>query len=44
MVIHKIDGNSTWVEPMNTWTEGEIILDQEQALKQIQQQGIVHKH
>ena len=44
MVVHEISGNSTWVEPMKNRTEGDIILAKQQALKQMQLQGIVPKH
>ena len=32
IVIHKIDGNSTWVEPMKNRTKGEMILARHRAL------------
>jgi len=34
MIVHEIDGNSTWVEPMKNRTEGEMILARRRALKQ----------
>ena len=44
MLVHEIDGNSTWVEPMKNITEGEMILSQNQTLTRMKLQGIVPKH
>ena len=44
MILHEIDGNSTWIEAMKNKTEGEIILDQRKALARMKHQGIVPKH
>ena len=44
IVVHDIDSNSTWVEPMKNRKEGEMILAWQRALKQMQLQGIVTKH
>ena len=44
MILHKIDGNSTWIEPMNNKTEVETILAQRRALEIMRDQGIVPKH
>ena len=40
MVIHKIDGNSTWVEPMKNKTQGEM----NDARRHMKLQGIVLLH
>ena len=40
-VIHKIDGNSTWVEPMKNRTEGEMILVWCHTLARMKLQGII---
>ena len=44
MVIHEIDSNSTWVEPMKNRTEGEMILARRRALTRMHLQGIIPKH
>ena len=44
MIIHEIDGNSTWVEPMKNRTKGEMILARRRALTRMKIQGIVPKH
>ena len=44
MIIHEIDGNYTWIEPMKKKTEGDIILAWRRALEQMKAQGIVHTH
>ena len=44
MVVHDIDSNSTWVEPMKNRTEGEMILARRRALAQMKLQGIIPKH
>ena len=33
MILHEIDGNYTWIEPMENKTEGEIILTRRRALE-----------
>ena len=44
MILHKIDGNSTWIEPMKNKTEGEMILSQRRAMDRMKHQGIFPKH
>ena len=44
MIIHEIDGASTWIEVMNNRTEGEIIEALLRGLKIIKQQGITPAH
>ena len=44
IILHKIDGKSTWIEPMNNKTEGETIMVQCRALEIMRDQGIVPKH
>ena len=44
MVVHDIDSNSTWVEPMKNRTEGEMILARRRALARMKLQGIIPKH
>ena len=44
MVIHNIDGNSTWIEPMKNKTQGEMIKARRNALKRIKLQGIMPLH
>ena len=44
MVVHDIDSNSTWVEPMKNRTEGEMILARRRALIRMKHQGIVPRH
>ena len=44
MILHKIDGNSTWIEPMKNNIEGEIILARRRELARMKHQGIVPKH
>ena len=43
MILHEIDGNSTWIEPMKK-RQGEIILDRRRALERMKEQGIVPTH
>ena len=43
-VIHKIDGNSTWIEPMKNKTQGEMIKARRNALKRTKLQGIAPLH
>ena len=42
--LHKIDGNSTWIDPMKNKTEGEMILSQCRTLARIKLHSIVPKH
>ena len=44
MILHEIDGNSTWIEPMKNNTEVEMILARCRALARMKHQGIVPKH
>ena len=44
MILHGIDSNSTWVEPMKNQTKGEMILARRRALAQMRIQGIVPTH
>ena len=44
MILHKVDENSTWIEPMKNKTEGEIILARRRALEIMRNQGILPKH
>jgi len=44
MILHDIDSNSTWVEPMENRTEGELILARRWALAQMKIQWIVRTH
>ena len=44
MILHDIDSNSTWVEPMKNRTEGEMILARRRALARMKIQGIVPTH
>ena len=44
MIVYKIDGNSTWIDPMKNRTEGEMILSRRRALIRMKLQGIVPKH
>ena len=44
MIVHEIDGNSTWIKPMKNRTKGEMILAQRRALARMKLQGIVTKH
>ena len=43
MILHKIDGNYTWIETMKNKKEGEVILDQLRALARMKDQGIFPK-
>ena len=43
MILHKIDGKSTWIEPTKNKRERETTLDQPRALAKMKQQGIVPK-
>ena len=44
MVIHHVDSNSFWVEPIRNQKEGALIAAQTIILEQMRQQGIVPKH
>ncbi len=44
MLLHHIDSNSFWVEPLKNQTEGLLIVAWTQALEQMRKQGIVPKH
>jgi hypothetical protein len=44
MLLHHLDSNSFWVEPLKNQTEGLVIAAQTQALEQMHKQGIVPKH
>ena len=44
MIIHEIDGASTWVEVMNNRTEGEMIKARCRSLLRMKQQGIMPAH
>ena len=44
MILHDIDSNSTWVEPMKNRTKGEMILARRRALARMKIQGIVPTH
>jgi hypothetical protein len=40
MVLHDVNSNSLWAEPMKNQTGGELILARDWALTRMQQQGI----
>ena len=44
ILIHEIDGNSTWVEPMKNKTQGEMINARRRALLRMKLQCIVPLH
>ena len=44
MVLHDVNSNSLWAEPMKNKTGGELILAHNQTLTRMQQQGINPKH
>jgi hypothetical protein len=44
MVLHDVDSNSLWAEPMKNQISGKLILACNQALTRMQQQGINPKH
>ena len=44
MVVHEIEGDSTWVEATKNREEGEMILARWRALKRMQLQGITPRH
>ena len=43
MILHEIDGNSTWIEPTKNKKEGEMILNRRRALDIIIDQCIFLK-
>ncbi len=44
MVLHDVNSNLLWAEPMKNQTGGELILARNQALTRMQRQGINPKH
>ena len=44
IILHEIDGKSTWIEPMKNKTEGGIILAWRRTLQRMKSQGIVTTH
>ena len=44
MILHKINSNSTWVDPMKNGTKGEIIANHKKYLKQMWLYGLKLKH
>ena len=44
MILHKIDSNSTWVEPMKNRSEGKIVIACKRALTQIRLCGLKEKY
>ena len=44
MIVHEIDGNSTWIDPMENIIKGEMILSQRRAILIMKLQGIVSKN
>ena len=44
MILHEIDGKSTWIEPMKNMTEVGMILAWRCALERMKKQGIVPMH
>ena len=44
MVVHDIDSNSTWVEPMKNRTEGDMILSRRRSLSRMKLRSIIPKH
>ena len=44
MILHDIDGISTWIEPMKKNTEREMILSRRRGLELMKAQGIVPNH
>ena len=44
MIIHNIDSNSTWVEPIKDRIEGEMMIGRTHALKFMKVCGIIPKH
>ena len=44
MIIHEIDGASTWIEVMKNITEGEMIKARRRGLNRMRQQGLTSAH
>jgi hypothetical protein len=44
MVLHHVDSNSFWVEPLKNQTEGSLIATLTQELERMQKQGLVPMH
>jgi hypothetical protein len=44
MLLHHVNSNSFWIEPLKNQIEGLLITAQMQALEQMRKQGIVPKH
>ena len=44
MILHKINSNSTWFEPMKNLTEGDIIIARKCGLTRIRLCGLKPKH
>ncbi len=44
MLLHHVNSNSMWVEPLKNQKEPTLIAAQTRALKRMRQQGIVPKH
>ena len=44
MIVHDIDSNSTWVEPIKDITEREMMIGRTQKLKLTKLCGILTKH
>jgi hypothetical protein len=44
MLLHHVDSNAMWVEPLKNKKEPTLIAARMRALKQMRQQGIVPKH
>jgi hypothetical protein len=44
MVLHDVDSNSSWAEPMKNQTGSELILARNRALTRMQRRGINPKH
>ena len=44
MIIHEIDGSSTWVKVMKNRTEGDMIEARRRGLLRMKQQGITPAH
>ncbi len=44
MIVHQVDSNSMWVEPLKNQLEGTLIAARTKILEQMRRQGIVPKH
>ena len=44
MIVHHVDSNSTWVEPLKNQLEGTLIEARTKILEQMRRQGIAPKH